>query len=50
MLPNAHAVETVYLHPETGILAGVRARALDASKEVVVMECDTIKSNTKLTI
>ncbi|KAJ5382253.1 hypothetical protein N7517_000164 [Penicillium concentricum] len=46
MLPNGRAVETVYLDPETGILAGVRARVPDVSKEVIIMECGTIESDT----
>lgn len=46
MLPNASAVESVYMDAETGILAGIRSRAPDARADVIIMECGTIESQT----
>lgn len=47
MLPNASAVEGVYLDSETGILAGMESRNPKAgTASVVLMECGTIESAT----
>ncbi|KAJ5890299.1 hypothetical protein N7504_011109 [Penicillium tannophilum] len=46
MLPNGSAVESVYLHADTGILSGIRHRNIEATKELIIMECGTIESAT----
>ncbi|KAK3309227.1 NAD binding domain of 6-phosphogluconate dehydrogenase-domain-containing protein [Chaetomium strumarium] len=57
MLPGSEAVKTVYLDPQTGILAGVAASAAaqDASSapppgHKLIMECGTIESDTVLSV
>lgn len=48
MLPGSAAVKTVYLDPNTGILAGAVAAAADGSspEPKLVMECGTIETDT----
>ncbi|KAL4891997.1 NAD binding domain of 6-phosphogluconate dehydrogenase-domain-containing protein [Aspergillus ambiguus] len=47
MLPSASAVESVYLAPDTGILAGIRSRDPNmAARQALIMECGTIESGT----
>lgn len=46
MLPDSKVVNTVYLDPETGILAGAAA----SPGEKLVMECGTIENETILSV
>ncbi|KAI1084515.1 NAD binding domain of 6-phosphogluconate dehydrogenase-domain-containing protein [Whalleya microplaca] len=51
MLPGSDVVKSVYLDPQTGILAGaVTARAEGSSSPKLVMECGTIESDTILAV
>ncbi|KAK3117782.1 hypothetical protein LTR53_000470 [Teratosphaeriaceae sp. CCFEE 6253] len=50
MLPDAPAVESVYLHKSTGILAGVIAAAKEAPVHKLIVECGTIQSATILDV
>ena len=47
MLPNSPAVKAVYLDPETGIIAGVKAAP---SAKKIIMECGTIETDTILSV
>lgn len=48
MLPDSSAVESVYLDPTTGILAGISAAATSSSpgQHKLIMECGTIETST----
>ncbi|KAJ8124926.1 hypothetical protein O1611_g8715 [Lasiodiplodia mahajangana] len=48
MLPGSDAVKTVYLDPETGILAGAVAAASESGSPSpkLIMECGTIETDT----
>jgi 3-hydroxyisobutyrate dehydrogenase len=53
MLPGSEAVKTVYLNPQTGILAGVVAAAQEAPSQPqhkLIMECGTIETDTILAV
>ncbi|KAI1347839.1 hypothetical protein F5Y01DRAFT_307252 [Xylaria sp. FL0043] len=51
MLPGSDAVKSVYLDPETGILAGAVAAAEEGSPSPkLVMECGTIETDTILAV
>ncbi|KAI3318777.1 NAD binding domain of 6-phosphogluconate dehydrogenase-domain-containing protein [Xylariaceae sp. AK1471] len=51
MLPGPDAVKSVYLDPETGVLAGAVAAATTGSlAPKLVMECGTIETDTILTV
>ncbi|KAI0188984.1 NAD binding domain of 6-phosphogluconate dehydrogenase-domain-containing protein [Xylaria flabelliformis] len=52
MLPGSDAVKSVYLDPETGILAGALAAATGSGSLVskLIMECGTIETDTILTV
>ncbi|KAK0629389.1 3-hydroxyisobutyrate dehydrogenase-like protein [Bombardia bombarda] len=54
MLPGSAAVETVYLDPTTGILAGAAAAAEASSPSSpeprLIMECGTIETSTILSV
>ncbi|RKU49427.1 hypothetical protein DL546_006696 [Coniochaeta pulveracea] len=51
MLPGSDVVKSVYLDPETGILAAVEAAAREGNTEhKLVMECGTIESDTILAV
>ncbi|KAF2006079.1 3-hydroxyisobutyrate dehydrogenase-like protein, partial [Amniculicola lignicola CBS 123094] len=52
MLPGSAAVKSVYLDPETGILAGAEKALNEAnvSRDVIVMECGTIETSTILEV
>ena len=47
MLPTAESVEQVYLDPETGVLAGVKAAGKGAK---LIMECGTIETATVMKV
>ncbi|KAK3388035.1 6-phosphogluconate dehydrogenase [Podospora didyma] len=49
MLPTSQSVKDVYLHPESGILAGCIAAASDSTSapdQKLIMECGTIETDT----
>ncbi|OMP88553.1 putative 3-hydroxyisobutyrate dehydrogenase, mitochondrial [Diplodia seriata] len=46
MLPDAAAVESVYLDPTTGILAGISSTTTTTTTNKFVMECGTIETAT----
>ncbi|KAI0427125.1 hypothetical protein F5Y09DRAFT_333610 [Xylaria sp. FL1042] len=51
MLPGSDAVKSVYLDPETGILAGAVAAAEEGSPSPkLIMECGTIETDTILAV
>jgi 3-hydroxyisobutyrate dehydrogenase len=53
MLPGSEAVKTVYLNPQTGVLAGVVAAAQEAPSQPqhkLIMECGTIETDTILAV
>lgn len=51
MLPGSEVVKSVYLDPETGILAGAEAAAKDGNAEhKLIMECGTIETDTILSV
>lgn len=51
MLPGSDAVKSVYLDPNTGILAGAVAAAASGSlAPKLIMECGTIETDTILTV
>ncbi|KAK4239527.1 NAD binding domain of 6-phosphogluconate dehydrogenase-domain-containing protein [Achaetomium macrosporum] len=56
MLPGSEAVKTVYVDPQTGILAGVAAAAAAQDDSTpppghkLIMECGTIESDTILAV
>ncbi|KAH9989596.1 hypothetical protein F4779DRAFT_632161 [Xylariaceae sp. FL0662B] len=51
MLPGSDAVKSVYLDPQTGILAGAIAAATEGnSSPKLIMECGTIESDTILSV
>ncbi|KAH8902697.1 hypothetical protein BR93DRAFT_919803 [Coniochaeta sp. PMI_546] len=51
MLPGSEVVKSVYLDPETGILAGAEAAAKDGNTEhKLIMECGTIETDTILSV
>ncbi|KAI1127848.1 6-phosphogluconate dehydrogenase [Nemania abortiva] len=52
MLPGSDAVKSVYLDPETGILAGAVAAAaeLGSPSPKLIMECGTIETDTILAV
>lgn len=53
MLPGSEAVKTVYLDPQTGILAGAIATAQGpstAAQHKLIMECGTIETDTILSV
>ena len=53
MLPGSAAVQSVYLDPQTGVLAGAVAAAKESSskpEEKLIMECGTIETDTILAV
>jgi 3-hydroxyisobutyrate dehydrogenase len=54
MLPGSDVVKSVYLDPQTGILAGAEAAAKDGTNppfsHKLIMECGTIESDTILAV
>jgi len=50
MLPSARAVESVYLDPTTGVLAGAVEAAQSSPQEKLIMECGTIETGTILKV
>ncbi|KAI1638627.1 NAD binding domain of 6-phosphogluconate dehydrogenase-domain-containing protein [Biscogniauxia mediterranea] len=53
MLPGSSAVESVYLDPKTGVLAGAVASAAESSstpEQKLIMECGTIETDTILSV
>lgn len=54
MLPTREAVKEVYLNPETGVLAGIKAAAAATAAQSpvhkLIVECGTIESTTTLEV
>ena len=52
MLPGAAVVKSVYLDPQTGVLAGAVAAASEAGspEQKLIMECGTIETDTILAV
>ncbi|KAJ2993451.1 hypothetical protein NUW58_g1842 [Xylaria curta] len=50
MLPGSDAVKSVYLDPETGILAGAVAANAGSPSPKLIMECGTIETDTILAV
>lgn len=50
MLPDSPAVKSVYLDPQTGILAGISAAASKGPRKFIIMECGTIETATILSV
>ncbi|KAF3403495.1 putative 3-hydroxyisobutyrate dehydrogenase [Penicillium rolfsii] len=47
MLPNGAAVESVYLHPQSGILAGIHDKSThQPGAKTMIVECGTIETAT----
>jgi len=50
MLPTSRAVESVYLDPKTGVLAGAIASLQAHPRTKIIMECGTIETSTILSV
>lgn len=50
MLPTGDAVKEVYLDQSNGVLAGVKAVAVDSPVRKLTVECGTIESATILEV
>lgn len=50
MLPTAGAVESVYLDPNTGVLAGAVSSLQSTPTKKIIMECGTIETSTILSV
>jgi 3-hydroxyisobutyrate/3-hydroxypropionate dehydrogenase len=50
MLPGGAAVESVYLDPSTGVLAGIKKAAESSKEKKLIMECGTIETASILKV